>query len=350
MRYIQANNNLFRGSRQQIVPGSVKVLLRHRTFFGVEYPPMSTKRSTKRNTIYWGLLLFVLAQVLILLVVPRIDPFLDEKDIYVPGQPSEPISWWPGEVTLPSGEVIEVPIHSAMGPVLIYVLVAAAVLGITLSLIPLTALKVALRLVFALLFSWGAFIATVFYLPLPLAIATGVAAGTLWFLIPLVWLHNVVLILAVSSSGAVFGRFITPWTAMAIIGALAIYDFLAVRFRFMLWMADRLSQINALPALIIPKDYSAWNFNLSKREKVVELNPADREYSILGGGDIAFPCLLTASVYFARGFAPAAIIAALGFLGLVSVYAIQAIFLKGKPMPALPPIAAFALVGLLVIW
>jgi hypothetical protein len=34
---------------------------------------------------------------------------------------------------------------------------------------------------------------------------------------------------------------------------------------------------------------------------------------------------------------------------LVSVYAIQARFLKGKPMPALPPIAAFTLVGLLII-
>jgi len=203
---------------------------------------------------------------------------------------------------------------------------------------------------FALLFSWGAFIATVFYVPLPVAVAIAVVFGTFWFLIPLVWLHNLVLILAVSSLGAVFGRFITPWTAMAIILALAVYDFLAVRFKFMLWMADRLSQINALPALIIPKNYSEWNSNLKKHgEKMIEVNPAGREYSILGGGDIAFPCLLTASVYFAQGLKPAAIIAVLGLLGLVSVYAIQAIFLKGKPMPALPPIAAFTLVGLLIV-
>ena len=311
---------------------------------------MSTKRPVKLNTVYFGLLLFVVAQMLILLVAPRIDPFLEENDIEIPTQPAAPISWWPGEVTLPSGEVIEVPAHSALGPILIYILAAAAVLGLTLSKIPLRALKVLLRLLFALLFSWGAFIATVFYVPLPLAVAIAVVFGTFWFLIPLVWLHNLVLILAVSSLGAVFGRFITPWTAMAIILALAIYDFLAVRFKFMLWMADRLSQINALPALIIPKNYSEWNSNLKKHgEKVIEVNPAAREYSILGGGDIAFPCLLTASVYFAQGLKPAAIIAVLGLLGLVSVYAIQAIFLKGKPMPALPPIAAFTLVGLLII-
>jgi len=301
------------------------------------------------NAVYLGLLLFVVAQMLILLVAPRIDPFLDENDIEIPTQPPAPISWWPGEVTLPDGEVIDVPAHSSLGPILIYILAAAAVLGITLSKIPLTALKVILRLLFALLFSWGAFIAAVFYVPLPLAVAIAVAFGTFWFLIPLVWLHNLVLILAVSSLGAVFGRFITPWTAMAIILALAIYDFLAVRFKLMLWMADRLSQINALPALIIPKNYSEWNFNLKKRERIIELNPAEREYSILGGGDIAFPCLLTASVYFARGLTPAVTIAVLGLLGLASVYAIQARLLKGKPMPALPPIAAFSLVGLLII-
>jgi presenilin-like A22 family membrane protease len=311
---------------------------------------MSTKGPARLNTVYWGLLLFVIAQILILLVAPRINPFLEEKDIVIPTQPPAPISWWPGEVTLPDGEVIEVPAHSALGPILIYILAAAAVLGLTLYKIPLAALKVILRLLFALLFSWGAFIVAVFYLPLPLAVAIAVVFGTFWFLKPFVWLHNLVLILAVSSLGAVFGRFITPWTAMGIILALAIYDFLAVRFKFMLWMADKLSQINALPALIIPKNYSEWNLNLRKREeKIIEVNPTAREYSILGGGDIAFPCLLTASVYFAHGLKPAAIIAVFGLLGLVSVYAIQAIFLKGKPMPALPPIAAFTLVGLLII-
>ncbi|MFO7774153.1 MAG: hypothetical protein R6V59_09570 [Dehalococcoidia bacterium] len=311
---------------------------------------MSTKRTVKVNTVYWALLLFVVAHLLVFIATPRIDPFLDEKDIYVPTQPSEPISWWPGEVTLPDGEVIDVPAHSAAGPILIYVLVAAAVLGITLYLIPLTALKTFLRLLFALLFSWGAFIATVFHFPLPLAAAIAVAFGAFWFLIPLVWLHNLALILAVSSLAIVFGRFITPWTAMAIILGLAVYDLLAVRFKFMLWMADRLSEVNALPALIIPKNYSEWNSNLKKHgEKMIELNPAEREYSILGGGDVAFPCLLTASVYFAQGLAPATIIAVLGSVGLVSVYAIQAKFLKGRPMAALPPIAAFTLIGLLII-
>jgi len=312
---------------------------------------MSTKKPAKLNPVYWGLLLFVVAQILILLVTPRIDPFLKDKNIYVPSQPSEAISWWPGEVTLPSGEITEIPAQSSLGPVLIYILAAAAVLGLTLSLIPLRALRLVLRLLFALLFIWGTFIATVFYLPLPIAITIAIVFGTAWFLIPFVWLHDLALILALTSLGAVFGRFITPWTAMVLILLLAVYDFLAVRFGFMTWMADKMAKIDALPAVIVPKDYSGWNLNL-KQDGVTDLleaKSADRKYSILGGGDIAFPCILTASVYFAQGLTPAVVIAVFGLLGLAGAYAIQAIFLKGKPIPALPPIAAFTLVGLLII-
>jgi presenilin-like A22 family membrane protease len=304
----------------------------------------------KLDAVYLGLLIFIVAQILILLVAPRIGPFLDRNDIVIPTQPSGPIYWWPGEKTLPSGEVVDVPVNSAAVPVLIYIFAAVGVLGVTLAKIPVKALKVLLRLLFALLFSWGAFIATVFYVPLPAAVVVAAVFGGLWFFIPLVWLHDLVLVLAVSSLGAVFGRFMTPWTAMAIILALAVYDFLAVRFKFMVWMADRLSEINALPALIIPRKHSEWNLNLKKHgEKIIELNPEEREYSILGGGDIAFPCLLTASVYFAHGLKPAIIIAALGLAGLAAVYAIQRIFLKGRPMPALPPIAALTLIGLFII-
>jgi presenilin-like A22 family membrane protease len=82
---------------------------------------------------------------------------------------------------------------------------------------------------------------------------------------------------------------------------------------------------------------------------IVETKPADRKYSILGGGDIAFPGLLTASVYFAHGLAPGIIMAAASAVGLGGAYMIQSIFLKGKPMPALPPIAVCVLIGLIII-
>jgi presenilin-like A22 family membrane protease len=311
---------------------------------------MSVKKMVKLNPVYGGLLLFIVAQILILLFASRIDPFLEEKNIYIPSQPSETISWWPGEETLPSGEVVEVPAHSSLGPVVIYFLAAAAVIGLTLSLIPITALKIVFRFLFASLFAWGTFIAAVFYLPLPLAITVAVLMGIFWFFIPLIWLHDLALLLALSSLGAIFGYFITPWTVMIIILLIAVYDFLAVRFGFMIWMADRLSQVNALPALIIPRRFSDWNLDLKRHgDRVVETDTTKREYSILGGGDIAFPGLLTASVYFSQGLAPGATIALFGLLGLVGAYVIQGVFMKGKPVPALPPIGVITLVGLLII-
>jgi len=61
------------------------------------------------------------------------------------------------------------------------------------------------------------------------------------------------------------------------------------------------------------------------------------------------PLLLISSVYFAGGLSPSVAIAAFALLGLAAAYWIQATFLKGKPMPALPPIAATPLIGLPIV-
>ena len=309
------------------------------------------KKPTKINRVFWGVLLFVVAQVLTLALVSRIDPFLTENNIYVPGQPPEAVTLWPGQITLPSGEIVQTPAYSSLGPILLYFLAAAGVLGLVLALIPLSVLRTVLRLLFAFIFSWGTFIILVLFVPLAFALGGAFLMGVMWFLIPRVWLHDTALILALASLGAVFGRFITPWTAMILIGALAVYDYLAVRFGFMVWVADKLSQTSALPALIIPQHVHEWGSSLKNPgiTSVAETKPADRNYSILGGGDIAFPGLLTASVYFSQGRAPAIIIAAAGALGLGGAYLIQSYFLKGKAMPALPPIAVCVLIGLIIL-
>ena len=305
------------------------------------------------NPIVWGLLLFVVAQVLTLVLVHRIDPFLAEKAIYLPSQPSEPISVWPGETTLPSGEVVQTPVYSSLGPILIYFAVVVAVLGVIFAIIPVRMLKTVLRGVFALVFGWGVFIMSVVFLPLQFAIGIALAVSLIWFFIPRVWFHDAAMILSFVSLGAVFGRFITPWTGMIIVGALAIYDYIAVRSGFMVWMADKMTQTSALPALVIPRYAGEWGDSLKERgiQTIVQTEPAERKYSIVGGGDISFPCLLTASVYFsqAQGLAPGIIMAVAGTAGLGGAYLIQKFIVKGNPVPALPPIAVCSLIGLLII-
>jgi presenilin-like A22 family membrane protease len=145
----------------------------------------------------------------------------------------------------------------------------------------------------------------------------------------------------------VFGRFISPWTAMIVLAVLAVYDFLAVRFGYMIWMAKKMSQSTTLPAFIIPYKLSEWTSSLKKSEvNIDEEQPSKREYSILGGGDIGFPLLLVSSVYFAYGLGSAAIVAVFTLFGLIGAYWIQAKFVKGKAVPALPPIAVMSVIGL----
>jgi presenilin-like A22 family membrane protease len=309
------------------------------------------KKLSKHHPVFSAVLFFVVAQVIALSITYQEGSFLEANNIYVPTQPEQTITLWPGTVTSPSGEVTQTPVYSSLGPIVIYFVVVTAGLSLILLFVPRSALKLILRLIFAFLFAWGAFIAFVFWIPFPGAIAIAAAVGVIWFLVPIVWFHDLAMIVALASLGTVFGRFISPWTAMAVMGVLAIYDILAVRFGFMLWLTGRLSRVGVLPALVIPKIPSQWRANLRRGSiaNLVDQKPAERDYSLLGGGDIAFPCLLTVSVYYAQGLTTASIIAASTLSGLTLAYLTQAGFLKGKAVPALPPIAALAFIGLLII-
>ncbi len=291
------------------------------------------------SPLYWGLLFFILAQTLTFLAVSRLNPFLEGNDIYIPPQTSpEVITWWP---------TADEPPWTALGPILIYFFAVIVILGVTLFLVPVSTLKLFLRALYALIFTWGLFIVLVLWAPFPAAIAVSAAAGLVWLLTPRVWLHDLVMVVTMVSLGTVFGRIIPAWTAMILLSVLAIYDLLAVRFGYMMWMANRLSGTASLPAFVIPRTAPDWNSNL--RSMLAEEKPAGRDYSILGGGDIGFALLLTSSVYFGYGFTSAILVSAFSAAGLAGAYLIQSTFLRGKPVPALPPIAAMALIGLLIV-
>jgi presenilin-like A22 family membrane protease len=303
-----------------------------------------------KNPVYWSTLIFLVAQVLTFIVIMRENTFLEQNQIYFPSQPPQTVSLWPENITSPSGEVTEVPVYSALGPILIYFFAVVIVMGVILFIIPMAALKIVLRALFAFLFGWAIFIILVLWLPWILSLIIAIATGAAWFFFPRVWLHNIVMVAAMISVGAVFGRMVTPWTAMILLVALAVYDFLAVKFGYMMWMAKKLSDSNTLPAFFIPKDAAEWRDSMKETRLLnTEEKSGERKYSILGGGDIGFPLLLVSSVYFASGFKPAVFISIFTLIGLMSAYWIQARFLKGKAMPALPPIAAASLIGLLVL-
>ncbi|MCL2149370.1 MAG: presenilin family intramembrane aspartyl protease [Dehalococcoidia bacterium] len=305
----------------------------------------------KISPALWSLAIFIIAQALTFATVWRQDPFLEEAGIYVPSQPSDIVSLWPGEVVLPDDTVVDVPAYSALGPIIIYFFVVVVIVGLVLYFLPLHLLQKLMRILFGILFGWSVFVILAIWLPLVPSLVLAVAVGLAWLLYPRVWLHNGVMLLAMVSLAAVFGRFITPWTAVVLLAVLAIYDLLAVRFGFMVWMASKLSLTNAMPAFVFPRKSKGWRSSLQEAsfDHTEDEKPGERRFSILGGGDIAFPLLVSASAFFAFGLSSAMLVAVFGLIGLLAAYAIQLVLLKGRPMPALPPIAVTCAVGILLV-
>jgi presenilin-like A22 family membrane protease len=224
------------------------------------------------------------------------------------------------------------------------------VIAVVLFFIPFRWLKLVFRVLFTLMFAWGVFIVVALVLPPAAAYPIAVVAGLAWLFFVRVWLHNLLLFIALAAAGSVFGFLFSPWTFMIFMLVIAVYDFLAVKFGFMVWMADKLSETVALPAFIYPKQLRDWTMKL-QNVRVGELKDkesGEREYSVLGGGDIGFPLMLSAAVFFASGPGEAVIVGVFALIGLMAAFLIQHFWLKGRPMPALPPIAGFCLIGFLL--
>jgi presenilin-like A22 family membrane protease len=238
----------------------------------------------------------------------------------------------------------------SLGPVIGYFFGVVLVLALVLFFIPISKLQLIFRVLFALMFAWGVFVAVALFLPPVVAYLVAIAAAIVWLFWARVWLHDLVLLVTLSSAGSVFGFLFSPWTFMIFMLVIAVYDVVAVRLGFMLWMADKLSESATIPAFIFPRKTGDWILSL-KKVRVGDLKKQDpdrREYAILGGGDIGFPLMLVVSVFFAANLASATLVGVFALLGLMSAFLIQSFWLRGKPMPALPPIAFFSLIGFLI--
>ncbi len=254
-------------------------------------------------------------------------------------------------VQIETGVLVPPPPQAAPVPLIVF-FVAVALLGILLLIIPIRRMGLVLRILFIVLYAWGIFVLLFLFAPqLWMALVPAALIGAAWFLYPRVWLHDLLLVLALASVGVVFGLIIKPWTAIIILGVISVYDFVAVRLGYMMWMAKKMSESDTLPVFILPKERQYWTLNLTKGEakRLMEGEGGRREVSILGGGDIGFPLVLANSVFFDVGITKAIIVAAFSLLGLVSAFVIQQRFLKDKPLPAIPPITVASLIGFLLV-
>lgn len=279
---------------------------------------------SKLSPFLWSGTVMVLALALTLYVATREKLFFEENQVVSP--------------------------DISLGPVTAYFFGVVVVMGLILFIIPLSKLRLIFRALFTLMFACGVFIVIALILPPAVAYPVAIIAGITWLFWDRIWLHNLLFLITLSGAGAVFGFLFSPWTFMIFMLVIAVYDVVAVRFGFMVWMADKLSESATMPAFVFFKKIKDWRLRL-KNIRVGDLKkeePDRREYAILGGGDIGFPLMLTGSVFFASGLASAMLVGVFALMGLMSALLIQLLWLKGKPMPALPPIAFLSLIGFII--
>ncbi len=279
---------------------------------------------SKLSPFLWGGLVMVLALALTFYVAARGQVFFEENQIVSP--------------------------DISLGPIIAYFFGVVVVLALVLFFIPLRWLRLIFRALFALMFGYGVFIVTGLTWPVVVAGPLAVIAGIVWLFWARIWLHDLLLLVALSGLGSVIGFLFSPLTFMIFMLIIAVYDVIAVRFGFMVWMADKMSESDTLPAFIFPRQIRDWRMGLrSVRFGDLRKKESDkREYSILGGGDIGIPLMLAVSVFFKAGLGSAALVGVFALVGLMGAFLIQLLWLKDKPVPALPPIAFASLIGFLI--
>src|SRR4030042_2181553 len=106
-----------------------------------------------------------------------------------------------------------------------------------------------------------------------------------WLIFRNVLIHNLVVVLAVSSISVLFGLNLTPMSAIIILLIIAVYDFWAVyKTKHMVRMFQGMAKAKVHFALIIPYNFKGL-FN-----KVKDVMP-QTEYVFLGTGDLAIPAI-----------------------------------------------------------
>lgn len=185
--------------------------------------------------------------------------------------------------------------------------------------------------------------------------ATILAAGLiiLRFVRPTVWLHNLVVIGGLAGIGAMLGITILPRDAIILLIILAVYDVIAVyKTKHMVKMAKVMIKKRVILGIIIPEKILGLKASMAdvEQDKIPVkriLKPNEKgKFMILGGGDLVLPLLLIASVAN-QNIWQSVIILVFALLGLLAMHLLF-IKLKSKPMPALPPLAVFSILGYLV--
>lgn len=197
------------------------------------------------------------------------------------------------------------------------------------------------KIIFIFATLWAGTIVLAILVP-PIAALILMCFFLLWWLKkPSVFIHNLCMLLGIAGAGSILGTMLDPLVVILLLAILSIYDFIAVyKTKHMQRIAKEMAESKAIMAFIIPPQFADIKTSLRK----VKLGG---KFFILGGGDIAFPLVLAASLV-PQGMSSVLIVSFFAFLGLFISFLIFAFQRVRQPMPALPPIALFSIIGFLI--
>jgi len=195
--------------------------------------------------------------------------------------------------------------------------------------------------VFYLAMAWGIFLVLAQFIPILLAsyiTATLIILNAVYYR---VWLHNIILIFGIAGISINFGVRISIIGTLIIFLFLVIYDYIAVyKTKHMIRMFHRLKDRGIVLSLVVPQRIK----NLShKMENIIP----GKDFLMIGTGDLAFPTIFAVAIL--KSDIPGAVIVAVS--ALIGIIFTQYIFTRQKerrPMPGLPPIILFTVLGYLI--
>ena len=162
-----------------------------------------------------------------------------------------------------------------------------------------------------------------------------------WLKKPSILIQNFCVILGIAGVGSVLGLSLNPLMVALLLIIFSIYDFIAVyKTKHMVKMAKEMIESKAILALVVPSNLLGFQESLEK------IKPGGK-FLILGGGDIVFPLLFCASL-IPFGIFNSIIVALFALIGLFVGFWFFISQKVHQPIPALPPIAFFSIIGFLI--
>ena len=162
-----------------------------------------------------------------------------------------------------------------------------------------------------------------------------------WLKKPNILIHDFLLLSGIVGIGSIFGLRLEPLMVVLFLILFSVYDFIAVyKTKHMIKMAKEMMAAGAILGMILPSKVSDFNTDLKK------VSPGGK-FLILGGGDIIFPLILCVSIV-SQGVLKSLIVALFAAVGLSFSFWFFISQKVRRPIPALPPIALFSIIGYLI--